>query len=53
MYRKHCIKTYSRQTQGKKSSSSGESKFYWIVKAATMGLGMKDIMADLGLEMKV
>ena len=47
-----CIKTYS-QTQETSALSSGESDLYGIVKAATMGLGMKGLMADLGLEMKV
>ncbi len=49
---KHCIKTYS-QTLETVALSSGESEFYGIVKAATMGLGMKGLMADLGLETKV
>ncbi len=48
MFGKHCIKTYS-QTQETVALSSGESVFYGIVKAATMGLGMKGLMADLGL----
>ncbi len=46
----HCIKTYS-QTQETVALSSGELEFYGIVKAATMCLGMKGLIADL--EMKV
>ena len=50
IFGKHCIKTYS-QTQETVALSSGESEFHGIVKAATMGLGMKKgLMTDLGLE---
>ena len=48
----HCIKTYS-QTQETIALSSGESEFYGIVKAVAMGLGMKGLMADLGVEVGV
>ena len=48
----HCIKTYS-QTQDTLSLSSGESEFYGIVKAATMGIGIKSLMGDLGLHVEV
>ncbi len=48
----HCLKTYS-QTQDTIALSSGESEFYGIVKAATMGLGMKSLFGDLGLEIGV
>ena len=52
MFGKRCIKTYS-QTQETVAPSSGESDFYGIVQAATMGLGMQGLMADLGLEAQV
>ena len=52
MFGSHCLKTYSR-TQETVVLSSGESEFYGIVKAATMGLGMKGLFADLGLEVEV
>ena len=52
MFGKHCTKTYS-QTQETVALSSGESEFYGIVKAATMGLGMKGLMEDLGVEVEV
>ena len=48
----HCVKTYS-QTQETIALSSGESEFYGIVKAATMGLGVKGLLDDLGVEVKV
>ena len=52
MFGKHCVKTRS-QTQETVALSSGESEFTGIVKAATMGLGMKGLMADLGLKAEV
>ncbi len=52
VFGEHCVKTYS-QTRETVGLFSGESEFYGIVKAGTMGLGMKGLMADLGLEMKV
>ena len=52
MFGNHCIKTYS-QTQETIALSSGESEFYGIVKAAAMGLGMKGLMEDLGVEVEV
>ncbi len=52
MFGKRCVKTYS-QMQEAVALSSCESEFYGIGKAATMGLGMKGLVADLGLEMKV
>ena len=48
----HCIKTYS-QTQETITLSSGESEFHGIVKATAMGLGMKGLMEDLGVEVEV
>ena len=33
--------------------SSGESEFYGIVKAASVGLGMKSLLEDLGVSVKV
>ncbi len=47
-----CIKTH-RQTQDTIALSSGECQFYGIVKAATMGIGIKSLMEDLGLHVKV
>ncbi len=47
----HCVKTHS-QTQETIALSSGESEFYGILKVATMGLGMKDLPGDLGVQVK-
>ena len=52
MFASHCLKTYSH-TQETVALSSGESEIYGIVKAATMGLGMKGLFADLGLKVEV
>ena len=51
MFGSHCIKTYS-QTQETIALSSGESEFYGVVKAAAMGIGMKGLMEDLGVEVE-
>ncbi len=48
----HCIKTHSH-TQETIALSSGESEFYGIVKAATVGIGDRSLLNDLGLEMEV
>ncbi len=48
----HCVRTYS-QTQETVALSSGESEFYGVVEAATMGPGMLGFLDDLGLEVKV
>ncbi len=40
MFESHCINTYN-QTQETIAVSFGESEFYGIVKAATMGLGTR------------
>ncbi len=51
MFDSHCLKTYS-QTQDTIALSSGESEFYGIAKAATMGIGIKSMRRDLGLELE-
>ncbi len=48
----HCVKTHSR-TQEAVALSSGESEWYGIAKAARMGLGMKGLLKDLGVEVGV
>ncbi len=52
MLANHCVKTHS-QTQETNTLSSGESEFYGIVKVATMGLGMKGLLDDVGIKMEV
>ena len=48
----HCVKTYSL-TQDTIALSSCESEFYGIVKAAAQGLGIKGLLMDIGLSMKL
>ncbi len=48
----HRVKTHS-QTQETIALSSGESEFYGVVKAATMGIGIESLMEDLGLHVEV
>ncbi len=52
MFGSHCLKTHS-QTQETIALSSGESEFYGIAKAATMGIGIKSFFKDLGLEVEI
>jgi hypothetical protein len=49
MFGAHCLKTYSHN-QDTIALSSGESEFYGIMKAATVGVGIKSSFGDLGLE---
>jgi hypothetical protein len=48
----HCVTMHS-QTQETIALSSGESEFYEIVKAATLGLGMNGLLDDAGVKVKV
>ncbi len=52
MFGLHCLKTYS-QTQETITVSPGESEFYGIAKAATMGVEMKSLFKDLGAEVEI
>ncbi len=47
MFGNRCVETHS-QTQETVPVSSGESEFFGIAKADTMGLGMKGLMEDWG-----
>ena len=49
MYGSHLIKAWS-QTQGHVALSSGEAEYYAITKGATVGLGLKHMMAETGVE---
>ena len=40
-------------TQSKIALSSGEAEYYGIVKGATMSIGVRGILADLGMNMQV
>ncbi len=46
-----CVKTH-RQTQETISSSSGKSEFYGIVQVATLELGVKGLLDDVGGKVK-
>ncbi len=48
----HCAKNYSHMHE-RIALSSGESGFYGIVKVETMGLGMKGLLSDTGINVKV
>ncbi len=52
MFVSRCLKTRS-QTQETIASSSGESDVYGIAKAATMGIGIKSMFKNLGMEVEV
>ncbi len=52
MFGSDYLKTHG-QTQETIAISFGESKFYGIVKAATMGIGIKSMFTDLGLEVEI
>ncbi len=51
MFDSRCLKTYS-QPQETIALSSGEFEFYGILMAATMGVCVKSISGDLGLEVE-
>ena len=48
----HCIKTWS-VSQGYIALSSGEAEYYGAVRGASQALGLKAMMADLGIEVGV
>ncbi len=52
MFGSHCLKTYG-QTKDTVALSSGESEFYGIAKAATMGVGIATWFGDCGLAIRV
>ena len=52
MLGENCVKTYSRG-QGVISPSSGESEYYALVSATSEALGLKALMKDFGVLLKV
>ena len=48
----HTIKTWST-TQDVLALSSGEAEFYALVKCGSQALGLKEMMSDLGLDLRV
>jgi len=49
MFGRHCLKHLSN-LQSTIALSSGESEYYALVKAAQVGLGMRALLEDLGIE---
>ena len=52
MYGTHCIKTWS-STQAIIALSSGEAEYLGVVKATSVGLGLKSMLADMNVDVKV
>ena len=52
MHGQHCIKTWS-STQAIIALSSGEAEYYGVVKAASVALGARSLMKDLGHEVSI
>ncbi len=52
MWGNHPLKSWST-TQGIIALSSGEAEYYGMVKGGSIGLGMRAILRDLGIEGKV
>ena len=52
MHGQHCIKTWS-STQAIIALSSGEAEYYGVVKAASVALGARSMMKDLGHEVSI
>ena len=52
MYGQHCIKTWS-STQAIISMSSGEAEYYGIVKGASVGLGLRSMLADINTNVDI
>jgi hypothetical protein len=48
----HCIKTWSK-TQDTIALSSGEAEYYGIVRGASQGIGVRNMLKDLGINMKI
>ena len=48
----HCIKTWSN-TQDTIALSSGEAEYYGIVRGASQGIGIRNMLVDLGINMKI
>ena len=52
MLGKCCVKSWS-STQALIALSSGEAEYYGVVKASSVGLGLKALFADLGIDIRV
>ena len=49
MFGSHCIKSWA-STQATISLSSGEAEYYGVVKAASVALGMRAMLRDMGIQ---
>ena len=52
MFGNHMIKSWC-STQAVVSLSSGEAEYYGIVKGASIGLGLKSMLGDFGVEVAI
>ena len=52
MFGRHCVKTYS-STQPIIALSPGEAEFYAIVKAGSMGIGVRSLFVDFGIKVAI
>ena len=48
MWGRHCLKSWS-STQSVVATSSGEAEYYALVKGASVGLGMRSMMGEMGV----
>ncbi len=48
----HAVKSWST-TQAIIALSSGEAEYYGIVKGSSVGLGIRSILRDLGVELRI
>ena len=52
MHGTHCLKSWSA-TQSVIAGSSGEAEYYGIVKGGSTSLGMRSLMSDLGINIRI
>ena len=49
---RHCIKTWS-STQRIIATSSGEAEYYGMVRGGSIGLGIRSMMKDFGVDLRI
>jgi hypothetical protein len=52
MFGNHCIKTWS-STQDVVALSSGEAEYYAMVKAISQGIGVRNLLSDMGIKVSI
>ena len=52
MLGRHCLKSWS-STQDVVSLSSGEAEYYALVRGSARGLGMRSMLEDMGIKVKL